>query len=239
MWTVGSLLYKGKAKEVYAVKGAKNYVCLQFNDSLTAFNGRKRGTFSKKGQINRDISSYLFQKLEKEGVMTHWVSDHNSSSLIVKKLDMIFLEVIVRNFLAGSTAQKFKLKEGEKLSQPLLELYYKDDKLQDPFINDEQALWLKAVDSLKDIKQLKTLALDINQRLTKVFSKIGIDVIDFKLEFGKKDYKFILADELSPDNFRLWDQKTKKRLDKDRFRKDLGGVREAYDEVLVRIKKGE
>ncbi len=231
----GSLIYEGKAKRVFEVPGS-GQLWLEFKDSLTAFNALKKGSFNEKGAINRNIASLVFRFLEKRGIRTHWLGDEGQVEMRTRKLDMILLEVVVRNVLAGSTAKKFALPEGTPLEQPLVEFYFKKDELADPFISDEQALMLK-VASVSELVELKRLGLQVNAALLELFSEIGIRLIDFKIEFGRDSAgQIILGDEISPDSCRLWDEKTQEKLDKDRFRRDLGQVEESYREVLTRLK---
>lgn len=232
----GELLYEGKAKKIFQVQGAPHLIWQEFKDSFTAFNGEKKAVIKGKGHINRQIASLIFRTLGKHGVDSHWVFDKGEINMITKKLEMIPLELVVRNTLAGSTAKRLGFVEGEKLEKPLVEFYYKKDELGDPFISDDQALILKTVGKSEDIKKLKELGLRTNGAMIPLFKKAGIDLIDFKLEFGY-DSKggILLADEISPDSCRLWDEKTGKKMDKDRFRRDLGEVIENYQEVLNRL----
>jgi phosphoribosylaminoimidazole-succinocarboxamide synthase len=191
-----------------------------------------------KGELNCLITSAIFKFLEKKGVATHFVANLSSTSWVTKKLSMIPLEVVVRNVMAGSTAKKLGIEEGTAMAAPLVEFYYKKDELNDPFISDDQALLIKAVDSRADIETLKKLGLQVNEGLKEFFGACGIKLVDFKLEFGKTaDGKIVLGDEISPDSCRLWDEKTNEKLDKDRFRRDLGQVKEKYQEVWSRIQK--
>lgn len=229
------LLYEGKAKKIYSIKNNTDYVWVDFKNSLTAFNALKKGEFEEKGSINRQISSLIFKFLKVEGVESHWITDLGPEAMIVKKLEIIPLEVVVRNWLAGSTAKKLGIEEGKKLNQPLVEFYFKNDALADPFLSDDQILMMELV-SQQELKALKEKALDINSALLKMWHKAGIQLIDFKIEFGKdRTGKIILADEISPDCCRLWDLKTGEKLDKDRFRRDLGNIKESYQEVLKRL----
>jgi phosphoribosylaminoimidazole-succinocarboxamide synthase len=231
------LLYEGKAKKIYSIPGEPNKVRVEYKNSLTAFNALKKGEFEQKGEINREITSLIFQYLKKNGVSSHWVSDLGASEMIVQKVNIIPLEVVVRNILAGSTAKKLGIEEGKKLHRPLVEFYYKNDALADPFLSDDQALMLE-VATEQDLKELKTKALKINELMKDLFRQAGIELVDFKIEFGK-DLKneILLADEISPDCCRLWDLKTQEKLDKDRFRRDLGNIKESYQEVLKRLKE--
>lgn len=233
----GEMLYEGKAKMMFSVEGHPEEIWVQYKDSLTAFNAQKKSSFSGKGSINAQITSILYQRMAKNGVITHWLKDVNESEMICQKVKVIPLEVVTRNRLAGSTAKKFGIAEGTALSEPLVEFYYKDDALGDPFISDDQALMMKAVPQRDDLEVLKTQARKINSLLKPEFEKAGLELIDFKLEFGRnKAGLIILADEISPDTCRLWDLKTGEKFDKDRFRRDLGGVEEAYQAVLERLK---
>jgi phosphoribosylaminoimidazole-succinocarboxamide synthase len=234
----GELLYEGKAKKMFAVQGRPEEVWVQYKDSLTAFNAQKKGNFDGKGAINAQITSLLYQKLKSEGVPTHWLADVNPTEMICEKVKIIPLEVVTRNRLAGSTAKKLGKDEGTKIPQPLVEFYFKDDALSDPFVSDDQALMIGAVEKREDLEVLKRAALTINKILRAEFEKAGLELIDFKLEFGRNSKgQIVLADEISPDTCRLWDLKTGDKYDKDRFRRDLGGVEEAYQEVLRRLKK--
>jgi phosphoribosylaminoimidazole-succinocarboxamide synthase len=233
----GEMLYEGKAKMMFSVVGHPDEVWVQYKDSLTAFNAQKKSSFSGKGSINAQITSILYQRMAKKGVLTHWISDVNASEMICQKVQVIPLEVVIRNRLAGSTAKKLGITEGTPLSEPLVEFYYKDDALGDPFISDDQAMVMKAVPQRADLETLKAQARKINELLKAEFAGAGLELIDFKLEFGRNQSgEIILADEVSPDTCRLWDLKTGDKFDKDRFRRDLGGVEEAYQAVLERLK---
>jgi len=234
----GELIYEGKAKRIFSVKDHDNMIWQEFKDSFTAFNGEKKAQIKDKGKVNREIASILFKKMMSFDIPCHWVADHGEIDMITEKLTMIDLEVVVRNILAGSTAKKLGIKEGLVLETPLLEFYYKKDALGDPFISDDQALMLKTVRSKEDLITLKTLALKVNEILISTFNKAEIDLVDFKIEFGyAKDGTIKLGDEISPDSCRLWDKKTKEKMDKDRFRRDLGDVVGFYKQVLERLKK--
>lgn len=234
----GELLYEGKAKKIFSVTGNDELIWQEFKNSFTAFNGEKKATMEGKGRINRHIASHIFKKLDSAGVPSHWVADFDDTHMVTKKLEMIDLEVVVRNILAGSTAKKFGIKEGTPLKKPLVEFYYKKDELGDPFISDDQALMLETVRDVKDIEVLKAHALKVNEVIQKMFGEVGIDLVDFKLEFGySPSGEIILGDEISPDSCRLWDKKTGEKMDKDRFRRDLGLVIEKYEEVLQRLTK--
>lgn len=234
----GDLQYEGKAKQAYAVKDHEDKIWLSFKDSLTAFNALKKGSFEDKGKVNLSITEIIFNELHKQDIKTHWVTRVGDTDLVVQKLDMIPLEVVIRNVLAGSTAKKFEMQAGEVLSPPIYELFYKNDALGDPFINDSQALFLKAVKSQEDLLRIQKIALKINEVLQNIFKAIDIQLVDFKIEFGwGKDGEIHLGDEISPDSCRLWEISTGKVLDKDRFRKDMGEVKESYEVVLNRLQE--
>ena len=232
----GHLLYEGKAKKIFSIPGKPHEVLVEYKNSLTAFNALKKGEFDGKGSVNRDITSLIFRHLKKHGVKTHWHSDVGETEMIVEKVNIIPLEVVVRNTLAGSTAKKFGIEEGKKLQKPLVEFYYKNDELQDPFMSDDQVLMLE-IATEQEIREIKLKALQINSHLKDLFREAGIDLVDFKIEFGKDlQGEILLADEISPDCCRLWDLKTQEKMDKDRFRRDLGHVKESYRQVLERLK---
>ncbi len=234
----GSLLYEGKGKKVFAVPGEAHLLYLEFKDQLTAFNAQKKGEFNQKGELNRDIASLIFRHLKKKNIVSHWVTDLSTKDMIVKKLTMIPLEVVVRNVMAGSLAKKLGREEGERLDQPVVEFFYKDDALGDPFVNDDHALMLKAVSKPQELDDLRWHALMINECLKTFFSAVNIELVDFKLEFGKShEGEITLGDEITPDSCRLWDKATGEKLDKDRFRRDLGKIKESYQEVFERITK--
>ncbi|MBK7842853.1 MAG: phosphoribosylaminoimidazolesuccinocarboxamide synthase [Bdellovibrionales bacterium] len=232
----GEFLYEGKAKRIFQVKGENNLLWLEFKDSLTAFNAQKKGSFEEKGVVNKRIALLTFRYLKSRGIPSHVVADLSEREMVCEKLSIIPLEVVVRNWLAGSTAKKFGLDEGTALEQPLVEFYYKKDELNDPFVSDDQALMLKTVEKQETLNELKIKALEVNRALSDFFKAIGIRLIDFKIEFGfDKNGKILLGDEITPDSCRLWDLATLEKLDKDRFRRDLGKVAESYLEVLNRI----
>lgn len=237
-WIKGDFLHEGKAKSVYTVKDHPDLVWLDFKDNLTAFNGRKKSSFKDKGTLNRNISSLIFRFLEKEKVKNHRVTDIGKTGMICQRLEVLPLEVVVRNRLAGSTARKFQFSEGHALPEPLVELYYKRDELGDPFISSEQAVIFGFASSWKEVEVLKKKALEINNKLKYFFDSVGLELIDFKLEFGKRkktqdggEDTLLLGDEISCDSCRLWDKKTGEKRDKDRFRLDLGEVEESYKKV--------
>ncbi len=227
-------LYEGKAKKVFNTDNSE-YYWIQYKDDATAFNGEKKGQIADKGIINNRMSALFFQELEKAGVPTHFVELLNDREMIVRRLDMIPLEVVVRNIVAGSLSKRLGKEEGYELAQPVVELYYKDDALGDPFVNDSHARAMGWA-AQNEIDEMVSLGLKINEVLLGIVAKAGIDLVDFKLEFGKCEGKVLLGDEISPDTCRFWDKATKEKLDKDRFRRDLGKVEEAYVEVYNRVK---
>lgn len=236
MYEQGELLYEGKAKRAFAVKDHSDKIWLSFKDSLTAFNALKTGSFADKGKVNLSITEVIFNELHKKDIQTHWVKRVSDTDLVVQKLKMIPLEVVVRNVLAGSTAKKFDMEAGQDLTPPVYELFYKHDALGDPFINDSQALFLKTVESQAQLDQIKELGLKVNTALVEIFKSINIKLVDFKIEFGlNPSGEICLGDEISPDSCRLWEIGTQQVLDKDRFRKDMGQVKESYEEVLNRL----
>lgn len=237
-YRIGKLVYEGKAKRIYSVDGHPDLLCMEYKNSLTAFNAQKRGEFSGKGKINQEISKLVFMALEKAGIQHHLVEVLSEEKSVVRKLKMIPLEVVVRNRIAGSLAKKFHMEEGRQLADPLVEYYFKDDRMGDPFITAEQAVALGFVAPDFDFAALRAMALKINSEMQKLFAQAEIDLVDFKLEFGLDPQgRIFLADEISPDSCRLWDAKTNEKMDKDRFRHDLGKVEESYLEVLNRLKK--
>lgn len=236
-FTKADLLYEGKAKKIYKVHGREDLVWVDYKNSLTAFNAQKKSSFEMKGEINKEITEILFRILENKGIRHHLVESVGPTEIVCLKVNIIPLEVVVRNTLAGSTAKKLGIEEGKKLTRPLVEFYFKDDSLGDPFVSDDQALLMEAAKSQDELNQMKVLALKINDALKAVFDGIGIDLIDFKIELGRTPSgEIILADEITPDTCRLWDKKSGEKLDKDRFRRDLGKIRESYEEVLNRLR---
>lgn len=227
-------LYEGKAKKVYATTD-ENLVIVDYKDDATAFNGLKKGTIAGKGVINNRVTNYLMQLLEKEGVPTHFVKELSDRETVVKKVSIVPLEVIIRNISAGSFAERYGVEEGIVFDEPTIEFSYKNDDLGDPLINSYHALALKLA-TKEEIETIKTLAFKVNEVLKKYFLGLGIELVDFKLEFGRThDGKIVLADEISPDTCRFWDSKTHEKLDKDRFRRDLGHVEDAYIEIRKRL----
>lgn len=228
------LLYEGKAKKIFETEDPQT-VLMEFKDSLTAFNAQKKGSFEGKGALNRNIASLIFKVLKEKGIHSHFVQDVGDHSMVALKVDIIPLEVVVRNILAGSTAKKMGKEEGEKLHRPLVEYYFKKDELNDPFLSDDQIM-IFGIAREEELKALKSKALRINDVLVELFNLIGITLVDFKIEFGKTtNGEILLADEITPDCCRLWDVKTGEKMDKDRFRRDLGGIETYYAEVLKRL----
>ncbi len=229
------LLYEGKAKKLYKTDN-ESLLIAEFKDDLTAFNALKKGKEEGKGALNAKISAKLFKLLEENGIKTHLVEVLDDTHHLVKNLKIIQIEVVVRNIAAGSLSRRLGIKEGKVLPFSLVEFYYKNDELQDPLINDEHALLLNLVEHEDELEELKRLGREINVVLKSFFAKRGLNLVDFKLEFGKdEDGNIYLADEISPDSCRFWDMQSGEKLDKDRFREGLGGVKVAYEEVLKRI----
>lgn len=227
------LLYEGKAKKVFKTDD-ENMLIVSYKDDATAFNGIKKGSIQDKGSINNRVSNYLMGLLEKEGIPTHIVEEINDRETVVKKVDIVPLEVIVRNIAAGSLSKRLGLEEGIKLDKTVLEYCYKNDELGDPMINDYHIYALSLANE-DELDKISSMSFKINEILSKYFDSINIELIDFKLEFGRtSDGTIILADEISPDTCRYWDKNTGEKLDKDRFRRDLGNVEGAYQEILKR-----
>ncbi len=229
------LLIEGKAKKIFSTKD-KNTLVQYFKDDATAFNNKKRKQFKSKGILNNSISALIFIYLNENRIKTHFIKKISEREQIIKKVKIIPLEVVVRNYSAGSISDKFKIKKGKKFKEPIIEFFLKSDELNDPFMNSAHIKLLN-IASAKEIRYLKKLALKINILLIKLFSKIGIILVDFKLEFGKSNNKIILADEISPDNCRLWDKKSKLSLDKDLFRQDKGDLINAYEYIHTRLNR--
>ncbi|MCF6201807.1 MAG: phosphoribosylaminoimidazolesuccinocarboxamide synthase [Hydrogenimonas sp.] len=229
------LLYEGKAKRLFKTEDPELLIA-EFKDDLTAFNGEKHSQEKGKGALNNRISSEIFRLLESAGVPTHFVDMPDENHMLVKKVDIILIEVVVRNIATGSLTKRLGIEDGTKLPFPLVEFYYKRDDLGDPIINDEHCLILDLVKSEADLEELKRLGREINTILKAFFAKKGLNLVDFKVEFGYDSKgNIILADEISPDSCRFWDIETNEKLDKDRFRQGLGGLKVAYEEVLKRI----
>lgn len=227
-------LYEGKAKKVFATNDP-NFVIVSYKDDATAFNGAKKGTIVGKGVVNNRMSNFLMEKLEQSGIPTHYVEEISERETIVKKVDIVPLEVIVRNVAAGSLSKRLGIPEGTKLKRTVLEYCYKCDALDDPMVNEYHILAMEYC-TREELDTIARLALAVNDYLIKFFASIKVDLIDFKLEFGKTaDGQIVLADEISPDTCRFWDADTHEKLDKDRFRRDMGGVEDAYKEIRRRI----
>lgn len=227
------LLYEGKAKKVYTTDN-EDCLIVDYKDDATAFNGEKKGTIVGKGVINNRVSNHFFKMLEKNGVPTHLVEEISERETIVKKVQIVPLEVIVRNIAAGSFSKRFGVEEGRKLATPTLEFSYKDDSLGDPLINEYHIRALELATD-EEVAKISEMAFKVNKLLSEYLINIGIRLVDFKLEFGRYKGDIILADEISPDTCRYWDKDTNEKLDKDRFRRDLGNVEDAYNEILKRL----
>ena len=227
-------LYEGKAKKVYATEDP-DLVIVSYKDDATALDGLKKGTIAGKGAINNRMSNFLMQLLEKEGVPTHYVEELSDRETVVKKVSIVPLEVIVRNVSAGHFAQRYGVPEGIVFDEPTFEFSYKNDDLHDPLLNDSHALALKLA-TKEEIDTIRSMALKVNEVLKAFFLDLNVRLIDFKLEFGRlADGTLVLADEISPDTCRFWDATTGEKLDKDRFRRDLGGTEDAYNEMMRRV----
>lgn len=228
------LLYEGKAKRIYATDD-EQIVLVEYKDSATAYNGQKKADITGKGRLNNEITSLLFSKLKERGIESHFIKQISETEQLVKRVSIIPLEVVVRNVAAGSFSKRLGIEEGRELSGPIVEFYLKNDDLGDPLLTIDHAIELKLA-TQQEIAQLKEKALEINTVLSEFFTKLGIRLIDFKLEFGKDaEGAILLADEISPDTCRLWDQQTNEKLDKDVFRRDLGSLTDAYKNILARL----
>lgn len=227
------LLYEGKAKKVFTTNDP-DVLIVDYKDDATAFNGEKKGTIVGKGVVNNRMTNFMFRIIEKSGIPTHYIEELSDRETAVKKVEIVPLEVIVRNVAAGSFSKKLGIEEGFKLLQPTLEFSYKNDDLGDPMINDYYAIAIGAA-TREEIDTISEYALKINEIMKAYFYEKGIDLIDFKIEFGRYKGQVILADEISPDTCRFWDVNTHEKLDKDRFRRDMGNVEEAYEEVFKRL----
>ncbi|MBQ3900874.1 MAG: phosphoribosylaminoimidazolesuccinocarboxamide synthase [Clostridia bacterium] len=227
-------IYEGKAKKVFNTDDP-NLVVVEYKDDATAFNGLKKGTIAGKGVINNRVSNHMMRMLEKEGVPTHLVEEISERETVVKKVQIVPLEVIIRNISAGSFSKKYGVEEGIVFDEPTIEFSYKNDELGDPLINSYHALALKLA-TKEEIARIKELAFKVNDVMKAYLLSLGIKLVDFKLEFGRlPDGTIVLADEISPDTCRFWDSETNEKLDKDRFRRDLGGVEDAYNEIMRRL----
>ena len=227
-------LYEGKAKKVFTTDDPELLI-VSYKDDATAFNGLKKGTISGKGVINNRMSNLMMQQLEKKGVPTHFVEELNDRETLVKKVSIVPLEVIIRNIAAGSFSKRYGVEEGFLFDEPTIEFSYKNDELGDPLLNEYHALAMKLA-TKEEIETIKKYAFCVNDFLIDFWKKCGVTLVDFKLEFGKlSDGSIVLADEISPDTCRLWDIKTGEKLDKDRFRRDMGDVEEAYQEIMKRL----
>ena len=228
------MLYEGKAKKVYATENPELYI-VSYKDDATAFNGLKKGTIAGKGVINNRVTNYMMKMLEENGVPTHFVEEISDSETVVKKVSIVPLEVIIRNISAGSFSKRYGVEEGIVFEQPTIEFSYKNDDLGDPLLNEYHALALKLA-TREEIDTIKAMAFKVNALMKEFFLKINVELVDFKLEFGRlSDGTIVLADEISPDTCRFWDSRTHEKLDKDRFRRDLGNVEGAYQEMMRRI----
>ena len=226
-------LYEGKAKKVFATDDPDLCV-VSYKDDATAFNGKKKGTIVGKGVVNNRMSNFMFKMLEENGIHTHYVEELNDRDTVVKKVEIVPLEVIVRNRAAGSFSKKYGVPEGSYLASPILEFDYKSDPLDDPLVNNYHILAL-GLATQEEIDTIASMALKIDQLMIDFFKKCNVELVDFKLEFGRFHGEIVLADEISPDTCRFWDLDTHEKLDKDRFRRDMGGVEEAYAEMMKRI----
>ncbi len=228
------MLYEGKAKKVYATEDP-DLLIVSYKDDATAFNGKKKGTITGKGAINNRVTNFMMQRLEEQGVPTHFVEELNDRETVVKKVEIVPLEVIIRNISAGSFAKRYGVEEGIPFENPTIEFSYKNDDLDDPLINEYHIQALKLA-TPEEVDTIKKMAFKVNAVMKEFFAQRNVDLVDFKLEFGKtSDGTIVLADEISPDTCRFWDSETHEKLDKDRFRRDLGNVEDAYDEMLKRI----
>ncbi len=228
------MLYEGKAKKVYATENPELYI-VSYKDDATAFNGLKKGTIAGKGVINNRVTNFMMKMLEENGIPTHFVEELSGTDTVVKKVKIVPLEVIVRNISAGSFSKRYGVEEGIVFETPTIEFSYKNDELGDPLLNDSHALAL-GLATQAEIDTIKAMAFKTNELMKAFFKKINVDLVDFKLEFGKlADGTIVLADEISPDTCRFWDSRTHEKLDKDRFRRDLGNVEGAYQEMMRRI----
>lgn len=230
----GQLLYEGKAKRLYATD-EQAILWVEYKDSATAFNGEKKAEIAGKGMLNNKITSLIFERLQKAGIASHFVKQLSDHEQLVRQVAIIPVEVVTRNIVAGSMAKRFGLEEGTVLKKPIVEFYYKDDELGDPIMTEDHIEMLELA-TTDDVQELREKALAVNEILIGFFKEVGVDLVDFKIEFGRgQDGRILLADEISPDTCRLWDAKTKQKLDKDVFRRDLGNLTEAYELILAKL----
>lgn len=230
----GALLYEGKAKRLYATD-VEDVLFVEYKNSATAFNGLKKAEIGGKGILNNKISTLIFERLKQHGIESHFIKSVSEHEQLVKKVDIIPLEVVVRNISAGSFAERLGIEEGTKLKRPIVEFYYKNDALKDPLINNEH-IDILGIASKEEVETITNNAFRVNEALRKIFEEIGVVLVDFKLEFGRdKEGNILLADEISPDTCRLWDAETNEKLDKDVFRRDLGSLTDVYNIILSRL----
>lgn len=230
----GQLLYEGKAKRLYATD-EQDILWVEYKDSATAFNGEKKAEIAGKGMLNNKITSLIFERLQKAGIASHFVKQLSDHEQLVRQVAIIPVEVVTRNIVAGSMAKRFGLEEGTVLKKPIVEFYYKDDELGDPIMTEDHIEMLELA-TTDEVQELREKALAVNEILIGFFKEVGVDLVDFKIEFGRgQDGRILLADEISPDTCRLWDAKTKQKLDKDVFRRDLGNLTEAYELILAKL----
>ena len=230
------MLYEGKAKQVFLTDDP-DLIVIHYKDDATAYNNLKKATIAGKGQLNNEISSIIFERLKAAGIKTHFIEKLNDRDQLARRVTIMPLEIIVRNIIAGSMAKRLDIPEGTKPSNMIIDICYKKDELGDPLINNDHAVALGAA-TYEELDEMFAMTRKINEVLTEMFAGMNITLVDFKIEFGKtSDGEIVLADEVSPDTCRLWDMDTNEKLDKDRFRRDLGKVREAYEEILARLQK--
>lgn len=229
------LIYEGKAKKIYSTDSSDQIIA-EFKDDLTAFNAAKKSSEAGKGSLNCQITTEIFKMLEKDGIPTHFIERMDDTNLLCKKVDIVMIEVVVRNIATGSLTRRLAIPDGKVLPFALVEFCYKSDELQDPIINDEHAIIMDLVNNEGELEELKRMAREINVILKAFFDRMNLTLVDFKIEFGKDSSgKLLLADEISPDSCRFWDKESGEKMDKDRFREGLGGIKVAYEEVLKRI----
>ena len=230
----GQLLYEGKAKRLYATD-EQDILWVEYKDSATAFNGEKKAEIAGKGMLNNKITSLIFERLQGAGIASHFVKQLSDHEQLVRQVAIIPVEVVTRNIVAGSMAKRLGLEEGTVLKRPIVEFYYKDDALGDPIITEDHIEMLELA-TTEEVQELREKALKVNEVLIGFFKEVGVDLVDFKIEFGRDhEGRILLADEISPDTCRLWDAKTKQKLDKDVFRRDLGNLTDAYELILAKL----